>query len=116
MGRLGPANRKPVPETVTRLMVTVDFPLFVTARGCTIVLPTCTVPKATGFAVSDCEESRYELCSARAGTESRQREIRSGVQKAGLRGDPRQSMSVALFLLALTGAGGGFVELENLAA
>ena len=65
IGRLGPAKRNPVPETVTRVMLTVDLPPFVIARGWTKVLPTCTVPKFTGIAVRDCEEeSRQSLCKA----------------------------------------------------
>lgn len=45
MGRIGPANLKPDPETVTLAMVRVFTPLSETERVTVAVLPTCTLPK-----------------------------------------------------------------------
>lgn len=86
MGRLGPTKRKPVPETVTFVIVTLDLPVFVMATGWTIVLPTCTVPKLAGFAARE--------AWARVAFATEKRKSNGRVQKAGLRKDPREIIFV----------------------
>ena len=79
MGRLGPANLKPVPEADACEMVRLDLPVLVMATGLIKVLPTCTSPKLMLV-----EESVWAI----AVWEMKKTENRMRDQQAGLHGDP----------------------------
>jgi hypothetical protein len=58
-GSDGPLMLKPLPETVVPVIVRLPTPVLLTKTSCMLLLPTCTLPKASCVALT---ESSEEVC------------------------------------------------------
>jgi hypothetical protein len=97
IGRFGPTKLNPVPEATACEIVSVDFPVLLTAAERMVVLPTCTPPKLSA-------EDDSDIC-AFAASEMERKETRRRLQQESFQWVPRRLMCSLSFAVPAGAAG-----------